>query len=865
LIISTYEAWLDWPNLNRVFAVELTAALKRDTSVTKTLYLCTGSMDGYWDTVFDDSHAYAPVVVSIPEIVNRAQGIFANSGLVSFGKIKLGLSSNFPLDPAASWDAWTASTSYSYADIVRPTTVNGWYYVCVQPGTTGSTEPTWPIIEGELIYDGTVTWEAQQLTVDRLSEDWILDGRTITVKHGGPNLAWANWGTVCTGYMGAPSRTETTLDIPVKSAGVKAAQTKLPHRFLDPETWTAWEATKVYDTGALRAPTTAQYVTFSGGTPLSSAYWSQPSTKWAPANAFDGDVTIYAPVTDVLNRWLSARGTDADGTAYIGYDLGVGITKALTRIRIFQMTECCITSAKVQYSSNGSVWNDLTTISFGVEGNAWEEIDISGASAYRYWRLLANSSGANKWKVFNFGEWGIYEIEFQYTGRQGYIFCATTGGTSGGSEPSWDYTPGNTTNDNTVVWYCLALPDGSDQIPVPHVYGYAGNITPVCIDQPSSGQGKIYIFHDPDADEVSSVDVVYMNGVPLTVTTDYLAYPATGILKLDSGLTIDGTITMNVTGSKLGATYSASPGYIITYWLTNFAGVDGGDIDSTAMTQLNTDLPYAFGLYLKNQQDIKTCIDALLSGTGAWYSITRAGKHTVGKLGTPNPSDALVPWLPKTEYAVGDFVRPFFNDFWYECTTAGRSGAYPPSWPESDSATVSDGTAVPVTWTAREMTAGAEAFAFTDPGDSLGFASEPEERLVWRVVIKCARNWTMQQINSTDVSPARREWVGKQWREFVVESTDIKDRYPLAEEYEAETALVLESQAIPLAQNLLGLFGTKRNKISLTLPPQGMDVEVGDDVVLSRDRAGWKYGKYFYCVGHRDDFDNGRTTLELWG
>ena len=36
------------------------------------------------------------------------------------------------------------------------------------------------------------------------------------------------------------------------------------------------------------------------------------------------------------------------------------------------------------------------------------------------------------------------------------LFKCTTAGTSGGSEPSWDTTPGNTTVDNTATWTCFA-------------------------------------------------------------------------------------------------------------------------------------------------------------------------------------------------------------------------------------------------------------------------------------------------------------------------------------------------------------------------------------------------------------------------
>lgn len=40
------------------------------------------------------------------------------------------------------------------------------------------------------------------------------------------------------------------------------------------------------------------------------------------------------------------------------------------------------------------------------------------------------------------------------TQRNGYVFMVQTAGTSGSTEPSWDKTPGNTTNDGTVVWQC---------------------------------------------------------------------------------------------------------------------------------------------------------------------------------------------------------------------------------------------------------------------------------------------------------------------------------------------------------------------------------------------------------------------------
>ncbi|MCG8506191.1 MAG: hypothetical protein MI755_16425 [Sphingomonadales bacterium] len=40
--------------------------------------------------------------------------------------------------------------------------------------------------------------------------------------------------------------------------------------------------------------------------------------------------------------------------------------------------------------------------------------------------------------------------------RDGNVYECTTAGTSGGSEPTFDVTPGNTTNDNGVVWTARA-------------------------------------------------------------------------------------------------------------------------------------------------------------------------------------------------------------------------------------------------------------------------------------------------------------------------------------------------------------------------------------------------------------------------
>jgi len=61
--------------------------------------------------------------------------------------------------------AWQASISYEVNDIVVPTTSNGRAYIATTLGTSGASEPTWPIIEGDTVLDGGVTWKENTYTV----------------------------------------------------------------------------------------------------------------------------------------------------------------------------------------------------------------------------------------------------------------------------------------------------------------------------------------------------------------------------------------------------------------------------------------------------------------------------------------------------------------------------------------------------------------------------------------------------------------------------------------------------------------------------------------------------------------------------
>jgi hypothetical protein len=62
-------------------------------------------------------------------------------------------------------NVWQASTVYYLRgsddyDIVMPTTANGYYYQVINPGKSGTVEPTWPTTVGLTVKDGGIVWQA---------------------------------------------------------------------------------------------------------------------------------------------------------------------------------------------------------------------------------------------------------------------------------------------------------------------------------------------------------------------------------------------------------------------------------------------------------------------------------------------------------------------------------------------------------------------------------------------------------------------------------------------------------------------------------------------------------------------------------
>lgn len=48
---------------------------------------------------------------------------------------------------------WVLATVYALGAVIKPTVDNGYYYVCSRAGTSGGTEPVFPVVVGQTVND----------------------------------------------------------------------------------------------------------------------------------------------------------------------------------------------------------------------------------------------------------------------------------------------------------------------------------------------------------------------------------------------------------------------------------------------------------------------------------------------------------------------------------------------------------------------------------------------------------------------------------------------------------------------------------------------------------------------------------------
>lgn len=65
------------------------------------------------------------------------------------------------------YETWTPSKNYNEGDIVIPYVDNNRFYVCTVAGFSGTTEPTWSLVDGEPVTDNQVVWVGYRIVTWR--------------------------------------------------------------------------------------------------------------------------------------------------------------------------------------------------------------------------------------------------------------------------------------------------------------------------------------------------------------------------------------------------------------------------------------------------------------------------------------------------------------------------------------------------------------------------------------------------------------------------------------------------------------------------------------------------------------------------
>lgn len=156
-----FITWANQRSLQPVYTAELSALRKIDG---QTLNLYWSTAGGQWDGV----HNFKGCLKGIPKLRHKAQGVFGNSSLVSYGALVVATVSGLMADSAGL------------------------------------------------------------LTFAQLFQDYTFHNRPITIKGGGPGLPYDKWAVVLKGIINAPNRTRPDASFPLNSLGHELEETQIP-------------------------------------------------------------------------------------------------------------------------------------------------------------------------------------------------------------------------------------------------------------------------------------------------------------------------------------------------------------------------------------------------------------------------------------------------------------------------------------------------------------------------------------------------------------------------------------------------------------------------------------------------------------
>jgi len=172
------------------------------------------------------------------------------------------------------------------------------------------------------------------------------------------------------------------------------------------------------------------------------------------------------------------------------------------------------------------------------------------------------------------------------------------------------------------------MPSSNVGSPIPLCFGYCKNITPVLIDDTT----YTYQVHDG---QITDVTAAYDDGVPVTIASKDLTNGTFTLSAAPSGF-----VTCDVSGATPGGTFLYKVGDIVEYLIKTYAQpvFDASEIDSTMLTQFNTDVPWEVGIYIDSKTTLLNVLDELVIPVLGAYGIGRDGKFQIWRIDVPGSS-----------------------------------------------------------------------------------------------------------------------------------------------------------------------------------------------------------------------------------
>ncbi len=147
-----------------------------DSNLTQ---IFTGTYDIVNKTNFSDNPQDFTLYIG-SGVVGRQLQVASNPGV-----------DNILLTPIDILQEWVADTAYVSGDKVQPISGNGFVYKCISSGTTGGSQPSWPVVTiGTTVVSGTSIWALEaahhSTTEIKLS---LTDGAGLTSATPGAALS----------------------------------------------------------------------------------------------------------------------------------------------------------------------------------------------------------------------------------------------------------------------------------------------------------------------------------------------------------------------------------------------------------------------------------------------------------------------------------------------------------------------------------------------------------------------------------------------------------------------------------------------------------------------------------------------------